>query len=66
VVDRWRAVGGVHPRDTPQAEVPILDHGERSFIALSYGLNLAELSRLAGAIEPVDQAAWSAAGGTLR
>lgn len=66
-VDGWRAVGGTF--DEPAGIGPallLLENGDRSIVVLSYEVALDELAVLAARIEPVDAAAWTAAGGVIR
>jgi hypothetical protein len=65
-VEGWRAVAGTRPGDTPPEALLVLDNGDSTLQVLSYELSLADLTALAGKIEPASTATWVHAGGVIR
>lgn len=65
-VENWTGVGGTTAESGARPTLVLLHNGRSSLMLLSYEIELGALTRLAGAIETVDEKAWTDGGGVVR
>jgi hypothetical protein len=65
-LQHWQGAGGSAPADPASPTIVVLANGAATLMALSYELDLDQLTAVADTIEGVDQSTWVAAGGVIQ